>query len=156
MQKCSASWLISDLTTYMWMVGITMKYVSLLQIHTYFDQLSCSMMSYAAWAVKSIWKETVTKNVRFHYDIFYHEKPMKCSLYFTFWQALNSVATALFMADTYALSTLKSKWALIFGTLVGFIMISIIIITTTILNSPLHRIVVCNKFVFWHYLHVNL
>jgi hypothetical protein len=54
------------------------------------------------------------------------------------------------MADTYYLSTLKSKWAVLFGTLVGFIMISIIIIITTILNSPLHRIVVRNKFVFWH------
>lgn len=29
-------------------------------------------------------------------------------------------------------------------------MISIIIITTTILNKHLHRAVVCNKFVFWH------
>lgn len=55
--------------------------------------------------------------------------------------ALNSISTALFMAETYSLVTMKSKWAVLFGTLVGFIMISIIIIITTILNSPLHRTV---------------
>jgi hypothetical protein len=29
-------------------------------------------------------------------------------------------------------------------------MISILTFITTILHSPLHRTVVCNKFVFWH------
>ena len=75
---------------------------------------------------------------------------MQYSLHITFWQALDSVATALFMADTSGLFAWKPKWAVLFGTLIGFIMITIIIITTTILNSPLHRTVVCNKFVFWH------
>jgi len=63
--------------------------------------------------------------------------------------ALNSVATALFMADTYYLQTTKP-----FGTLIGFIMISIIIIITTILDSPLHRYVMlmttfCAAFLFF-------
>jgi hypothetical protein len=39
------------------------------------------------------------------------------------------------------------KLAVIFGTLIGFIMISIIIIITTILNKPLHRTAVCNIFI---------
>jgi len=64
---------------------------------------------------------------------------------------MSSVATALFMADTSFLQALKPKWAVLFGTLIGFIMISIIIIITTILYNPLHRTAVRNKFVFWHY-----
>ena len=132
------------------MEKITMKHVFWIHIHTYFDQLSCTVISYAAWAVKSILKATVTKNVYFRYDIFYYVKPVQYILHITFWQAMGGVATSLFMVDTSFLQTLKSKWAVIFGTLIGFIMINIIIIITTILKNPLHRAVVCNKFVFWH------
>jgi hypothetical protein len=49
---------------------IIMKYIFWLQMHTYFDQLSCTIMSDAARAVKSTWKETVTENVYSHCDIF--------------------------------------------------------------------------------------
>ena len=165
-QNYKAPGLISDFTTYMWMEVIIKKCVSWLQTHTYFNRLSCTVMSYAAWAVKSTLKETVTKNVYFHYDLFYHVKPVQYSLHITFWQVMNIIATALFMAETYLIILPDPRWrppfrlqfiiltgpklAVIFGTLIGFIMISIIIISTTILNSPLNRYVVCNKFVFWN------
>ena len=54
------------------------------------------------------------------------------------------------MADTPHTTITNPKMAVLFGTLIGFIMISIIIIITTILDSPLHRYVVCNKFIFWY------
>jgi hypothetical protein len=57
---------------------------------------------------------------------------------------LGSLAMALFMSDTSYLVTVKAKWAVVFGTLIGFIMISIIIIVGGILNTPLHRTLVSN------------
>jgi len=95
-------------------------------------------------------KRDCGQNVYFHYDIFYHVKAVQYSQHITFWQVLSSIAIGLFMANTSGVQVWMSKVAVIFGTLVGFIMISIIIIITTILNSPMHRTVVCNKFVFWH------
>lgn len=51
---------------------------------------------------------------------------------------MSAVATGLFTAETSSVGT-KPKWAVVFGTLIGFIMISIIVIISTIMNSPLHR-----------------
>ena len=117
---------------------------------TYFHKPSCTVLSYAAWAVKSIWKETVAKMCTFIMTSFYHEKPVQYSQYITFWQVLSSIAIGLFVSDPLWGVGWTSRLAVIFGTLVGFIMICIIIIITTLLNSPMHRYVVCNKFVFWH------
>jgi len=47
------------------------------------------------------------------------------------------------MGNTAWVFVWMSRVAVIFGTLVGFIMISIIIIITTILNNPMHRYAVC-------------
>jgi len=132
------------------MEGITMKYVCWLQIHTYFHKPSCTVLSYAAWAVKSIWKETVTKMCTFIMTFFYHEKPVQYSQHITFWQILSSISVGLFIGNTAWLVVWMPRVAVIFGTLIGFIIISIIIIVTTILNSPMHRYAVCNKNVFWH------
>lgn len=52
---------------------------------------------------------------------------------------LCSLAIVLFMSDTSYLVTVKSKWAVVFGTLIGFIMISIIVIVGSVLNPPPHR-----------------
>ncbi|XP_023708937.1 uncharacterized protein LOC111865273 [Cryptotermes secundus] len=49
------------------------------------------------------------------------------------------IAVVLFMSDTSYLATVKSKWAVVFGTLIGFIMISIIVIVGSVLNTPPHR-----------------
>jgi hypothetical protein len=54
------------------------------------------------------------------------------------------------MADTSDLVMGKPKSALIYGTLIGFIMIYGIIIISILMNSPLHNHLVCNKFAFWH------
>jgi len=54
---------------------------------------------------------------------------------------LAAIATGIFMAENSFLLTYRSKWAVMFGTLIGFIMISIIIIITTVLNNPLHKAV---------------
>jgi putative Ca2+/H+ antiporter (TMEM165/GDT1 family) len=51
---------------------------------------------------------------------------------------------ALFMSDTSYLVTAKSKWAVVFGTLIGFIMISIIVIVGSVLSTPPHRTLVSN------------
>ena len=63
---------------------------------------------------------------------------------------MSAVAMALLMADTGYLKTSKPNGAVLLGTLVGFIMISIIIIISTVIDSPLHTLMVCNKFLFWH------
>jgi hypothetical protein len=52
---------------------------------------------------------------------------------------LSSLAMTLLMADTTILVAVKPKWAVMFGTLVGFIMISIITIVGGVLKTPLHR-----------------
>jgi len=111
-----------------------------------FPVLCCHMLHEQLRVYKKrLWPKMCT----FIMTFFYHEKPVKYSLCITFWQVMNSLATALFMADTSDIQVSRSKWAVLYGTLVGFIMISIIIIITTILKRHLHRTVVCNKFVFW-------
>jgi putative Ca2+/H+ antiporter (TMEM165/GDT1 family) len=52
---------------------------------------------------------------------------------------LSILAIAMFMADSTQIVTLKSKWAVIFGTIIGFIMISIITVAGSLLKTPLHR-----------------
>jgi hypothetical protein len=52
---------------------------------------------------------------------------------------LSSTAMILFMADTTQLFVVRPKWAVMLGTLVGFIMISIITIVGDVLNTPVHR-----------------
>jgi hypothetical protein len=52
---------------------------------------------------------------------------------------LSSLAMTLFMADTTHLVVAKAKWAVMFGSLIGFIMISIITIVGAVLKIPLHR-----------------
>jgi len=101
---------------------------------------------------KRLWPKCVLSLWHF----FFHEKPVQYSQHITFWQVLNSIATALYMSDNSGIRAWSSTWAVIYGTLIGFIMISIIIILTTILSSPMHRYVVCNKIVFWHSFSHNL
>jgi hypothetical protein len=55
---------------------------------------------------------------------------------------LSSLAMILFMCDTTQLVTVKSKWAVMLGTLIGFIMISIITIVGRVLKTPLHRMMI--------------
>ncbi|XP_021937670.1 uncharacterized protein LOC110838633 [Zootermopsis nevadensis] len=55
---------------------------------------------------------------------------------------LNCLSIVLFMWDTSYLITAKSKWAVVFGTLIGFLMISIIIMVAIVIDSPLHRILI--------------
>jgi hypothetical protein len=52
---------------------------------------------------------------------------------------LNSIALIEFMADYTPIMAHKSKWAVILGTLVGYIMISIMTIVAALLKSPLPR-----------------
>jgi hypothetical protein len=52
---------------------------------------------------------------------------------------LTSLAMTLLMADTTHIVAVKGKWAVMFGTLIGFIMISIITIVGRVLKTPLHR-----------------
>jgi ABC-type Fe3+-siderophore transport system permease subunit len=45
----------------------------------------------------------------------------------------------MFMSDTTHISATRSQWAVMLGTLVGFIMISIIVIVAAVLKAPLHK-----------------
>jgi hypothetical protein len=53
---------------------------------------------------------------------------------------LSSIALIEFMADSTPILAPKSKWAVMLGTLVGYIMISIIIIIAALLRTPLPRL----------------
>jgi hypothetical protein len=52
---------------------------------------------------------------------------------------LNIFAIILFVNDTTSLMLVRSKWAVLLGTLIGFLMVSIIVVISTVLKTPLHR-----------------
>lgn len=52
---------------------------------------------------------------------------------------LNIFAIILFVSDSTSLMLVRSKWAVLLGTLIGFLMVSIIIILTALLKHPLPR-----------------
>jgi FtsH-binding integral membrane protein len=62
---------------------------------------------------------------------------------------LTSLAVTLFMAVTTRIVAVKAKWAIMSGTLIGFIMISVITIVGGVLKTPLHRTLILIALLFF-------